>query len=427
MYTGDSINETEKKKKYMGVDGQCYIGTKDVLFDRTIVYNNGVKIPYSELQNFRIATANATLLCVEGGSAGRKIAQLDRDVCFGNKLCCFIPIAIQPQYINYYLQSPSFISVFKSNTTGIIGGVSINTLKAILFAVPPLKEQSRIVGHLIELEPLISEYDKYEQEDRTLDEELPTMLRKSILQYAIQGKLVPQDPTDEPASALLEHIRNERKVSSGSKKSAANADSIIYKNSDDNSYYEKIGNKVTNINDDIPFEIPDSWLWVRLGTLFQHNTGKALNATDRIGTKKKYITTSNLYWDHFNLDFLKEMYFTEDEMEKCSIFPGDLLVCEGGDIGRAAIWSYDIPMCIQNHIHRLRPFVKLEVRFYYYVLYLYKHTGLIGGTGIGIQGLSSNVLHNLLVPLPPIKEQQRIVSKIQIAFESIPNSLIMRK
>ena len=164
--------------------------------------------------------------------------------------------------------------------------------------------------------------------------------------------------------------------------------------------------------DEVPFDIPDSWEWVRLGELFQHNTGKALNASNRTGQLKQYITTSNLYWDRFELDNLKEMHFSDSEVEKCTVIKGDLLVCEGGDIGRAAIWSYDYPMCIQNHIHRLRAYLPLCTRFFYYLFDLYKHEGWIGGKGIGIQGLSSNAIHSLLFPFPPLAEQYRIVDAI---------------
>ena len=180
----------------------------------------------------------------------------------------------------------------------------------------------------------------------------------------------------------------------------------------DNTPYEKIGDEVRSLADEIPFDIPDSWEWVRLGELFQHNTGKALNAANRTGQLKQYITTSNLYWNRFELDNLKEMHFSESEVEKCTVVKGDLLVCEGGDIGRAAIWSYDYPMCIQNHIHRLRAYVPLCTRFFYYLFDLYKHAGWIGGKGIGIQGLSSNAIHSLLFPLPPLAEQYRIVDAI---------------
>ena len=167
-----------------------------------------------------------------------------------------------------------------------------------------------------------------------------------------------------------------------------------------------------SLADEVPFDIPDSWEWVRLGELFQHNTGKTLNAANRTGQLKQYITTSNLYWDHFELDNLKEMHFSESEVEKCTVIKGDLLVCEGGDIGRSAIWPYDYPMCIQNHIHRLRAYVPICNRFFYYLFDLYKHAGWIGGKGIGIQGLSSNAIHAIFFPLPPLAEQYRIVDAV---------------
>ncbi|MDD6324573.1 MAG: restriction endonuclease subunit S [Lachnospiraceae bacterium] len=163
----------------------------------------------------------------------------------------------------------------------------------------------------------------------------------------------------------------------------------------------------------MPFEIPESWEWVRLGELFQHNTGKALNSSNRSGELLTYITTSNLYWNRFEIDNLREMYFSEAEIQKCTATKGDLLVCEGGDIGRAAIWSYDADIRIQNHIHRLRPYSEVCVEYHYYIFFLYKHAGWIGGKGIGIQGLSSNALHSLLFPLPPLQEQRKIVTKIK--------------
>ena len=182
----------------------------------------------------------------------------------------------------------------------------------------------------------------------------------------------------------------------------------------DNLPYEKVGkNEPVCIADEVPFEIPESWEWVRLGELFQHNTGKALNSSNRSGELLTYITTSNLYWNRFEIDNLREMYFSEAEIQKCTATKGDLLVCEGGDIGRAAIWSYDTDIRIQNHIHRLRSYSEVCVEYYYYIFFLYKHAGWIGGKGIGIQGLSSNALHSLLFPLPPLQEQCRIVTKIK--------------
>ena len=241
-------------------------------------------------------------------------------------------------------------------------------------------------------------------------------LKNSILQWAIQGKLVPQDPNDEPASMLLERIRVEKEKLIKEKKIKKDKnESIIYRG-EDNSYYEKFlaTGEVKCIDEEIPFEIPATWEWCRLGYIFSHCTGKALNGTNRKGNLYTYITTSNLYWDRFELSSLKEMYFTEEELGKCTATKGDLLVCEGGDIGRSAIWNYDYNIRIQNHIHKLRSYIPLCTRFFYYVMYLYKGIGYIGGKGIGIQGLSSNALHSLLVPVPPIAEQERIVKRLEI-------------
>ena len=192
-------------------------------------------------------------------------------------------------------------------------------------------------------------------------------------------------------------------------------------------HYEKFADgTVKCIEDEIPFELPKSWSWCRVGNIFAHNTGKALNSSDSNGTKLTYITTSNLYWDRFELENLKEMPFTDTELEKCTVRKGDLLVCEGGDIGRAAIWQKDEEIRIQNHIHKLRPLIELSNRFYYYVFFLWKQTDRIGGRGIGLQGFSSKALHNLVVPLPPIREQIDIVTQVDSIFEildSIEKSL----
>ena len=248
-------------------------------------------------------------------------------------------------------------------------------------------------------------------------------LRQKILDLAIRGKLVPQDPTDEPASVLLERIRAERQrlVKEGKLKAKdVKNDSIIYKDPSDNLHYEKFADgTIKCIEDEIPFDIPESWCWTRFGYIFAHNTGKALNANSQTGTLHKYITTSNVYWDAFELNNLKEMRFTEEELYKCLIQKGDLLICEGGDIGRSRIWDKEYSLCIQNHLHRARSIIQLCVELYYFVLYLYKAKDMINGQGIGLQGLSSNRLHSLLVPLPPMREQYEIVESINKYFAYI--------
>ena len=219
-------------------------------------------------------------------------------------------------------------------------------------------------------------------------------LKSSILQLAMQGKLVSQDVLDEPAQELLERVRRKKRELIKAKKVPKDK-------------------KVDAVSEDEQlFDIPESWVWTRVGELFQHNTGKALNGSNKEGTVLPYITTSNLYWNRFELDKLKEMPFTDSELEKCTAKKGDLLVCEGGDYGRAAIWSYDYDIRIQNHVHKLRPYETLCIEYFYYVFYYLKNTGQIHGKGIAIQGLSSGTLHNLAVPLPPLNEQYRIVDKI---------------
>ena len=323
---------------------------------------------------------------------------------------------IDPNYIVNYLKSPYVDNLINSITYGVkMPRVGTETMTSLLVPIPPLEEQQRIVEKIDEVASAVSAYDVAYQKTETLNSAFPEALKKSILQEAVQGKLVPQDPSDEPAEALLERIRAEKQrlIKEGKIKKDKH-DSVIFRW--DNSHYEKLDGVERCIDDELPFEIPDSWEWVRLGTVFQHNTGKALNASNRAGEKLTYITTSNLYWDRFVLDNLKTMPFTDSEVDKCTVQQGDLLVCEGGDIGRAAIWGSGEPMRIQNHIHRLRAYAPVCTRFFYYLFYLYKGAGRIGGKGIAIQGLSSNAIHNLLFPLPPLHEQERIVNAIDTAL-----------
>lgn len=320
---------------------------------------------------------------------------------------------ISAEYIVNFLKSPYVDGLVNGETYGIkMPRAGTDTMISLLVPLPPINEQHRIVAKIEALLPYIERYGKAEEHLTTLNTTFPEALKKSILQEAVQGKLVPQNPDDEPASVLLERIRAEKQalIKQGKIKKNKNESVIITR---DKIPYEIINGKERCLADEVPFEIPDSWCWCRLGTIFQHNTGKTLNSSNHQGTMMQYITTSNLYWDRFELDKLREMLFTDSEVEKCTVTKGDLLVCEGGDIGRAAIWNYDYPMRIQNHIHRLRSYAPVEVYFFYYVFYLYKRAGLIGGKGIGIQGLSSNAIDKLLIPLPPLAEQKKIVAKIE--------------
>lgn len=225
-------------------------------------------------------------------------------------------------------------------------------------------------------------------------------IRNKTLFLAVSGQLTEHTNGDRSATDLLLRI--------ATKKELLEKTGLIKK--------EK---KLPDPSDDEKkFDIPSSWLWVHMGDIFTHNTGKALNASDSEGELLEYITTSNLYWDRFELKSLKKMRFKPEEIEKYTVTKGDLLVCEGGDIGRSAIWNFDYDMRIQNHIHRLRGFLPDEICtvFYYYIMMLYKQNGWINGRGIGLQGFSAKRLHTLVVPLPPYAEQIRIAERISDVF-----------
>ena len=291
-------------------------------------------------------------------------------------------------------------------------------LKAVLVPIPPLSEQNRLVERYNILLSLIGKYELEANKLNCLNQKVYDKLKKSVLQEAIRGKLIPQLTEEGSAQDLLEQIKLEKQklVKEGKLKKSALTTSTIFRG-DDNKYYTINKKERISVDDEIPFDIPNTWEWCRLGTLFSHSTGKALNASNLKGQLMTYITTSNLYWDRFELDNLKQMRFTDEEIEKCTATFGDLLVCEGGDIGRAAIWNYQYDIRIQNHIHKLRAYKQLCTKFFFWLFYFYKATGRIGGKGIGIQGLSSKALDNILIPLPPLKEQQRIVAQIEKLFK----------
>lgn len=241
-------------------------------------------------------------------------------------------------------------------------------------------------------------------------------LKNSILQWAIQGKLVPQDPNDEPASVLLERIRAEKARLVKEKKIKKDKNESIIYHGEDNSYYEKFlaTGEVKCIDDEIPFEIPNGWEWTRIGNIFNHTSGKQQSSSNKNGgTPQKFITTSNLYWGYFVLDNVKIMNFTEEEINNCSATKGDLLVCEGGaGYGRSAIWNYDYDICLQNHVHRLRPCVNGICEYVYHFIYLLKESNNLSSVGTAMPGLSANRLKGLLLPFPPLPEQNKIVAKL---------------
>ena len=328
--------------------------------------------------------ANSVLVTCIGATIGKTGLTTVEGTC-NQQINAIIPTsAILAKFLFYVCISDYMQHEIKANASATtLPILNKGNFSKIAITIPPLQEQSRIVKSI---EHWLSLVDCIEGNKENLQRTIREAKSK-VLDLAIHGKLVPQDPTDEPASELLKRINPKAEITS------------------DNGHYQKL---------------PEGWCETQLGDIFNHNTGKALNSSNTEGTLKDYLTTSNVYWNSFDFSVIKKMLFKESELNKCQITKGDLLVCEGGDIGRAAIWDYDYDICIQNHLHRMRPKVNgICVSFYYYVLYYLKINNMIGGKGIGLLGLSSNALHKLHVPFPPLNEQRRIVAKIEEIFAQL--------
>ena len=367
------ISDIDHKMPKAVDNGVLFLSAKDLLNDGTINYTDDVKMISEEdflrLSRKALPQKNDIIYSRIGACLG-KARVVTKDIRFiVSYSCCTIrPVIIDSTFLASILDGDFVLNQAKEGTQSVgVPDLGMASIKQFLIPIPPLIEQQRIDERLQYALNIVQQIST-ERDDLSL---AVAQAKSKILDLAIRGKLVPQNPDDEPASVLLERIRGEKEdwIRQGKIK-RDKKESVIFRG-EDNSYYEKIGTEVRCINSEIPFDLPETWCWCRLGTLFAHNTGKALNSSDSAGTPMTYITTSNLYWDRFELDSLKEMPFTDSEIDKCTVTKGDLLVCEGGDIGRSAIWMFDENIRIQNHIHRLRPYISLSSRFYYYVMYIH--------------------------------------------------------
>ena len=410
-------------KEYLtdATDGINWIKIGDTEKDSKYITSVKERIKQSGVSKSRMVHKGDFLL-TNSMSFGRPyITQVDGCIHDGWLVISLIEQSYRQDFFYYLLSSGYAYSQFAKRVAGaVVQNLNSEKVAISLFPLPPYEEQNRIVQKIKDLLPLVEKFGNDKTLLDKLNADINTRLKKSILQEAIQGKLVPQIAEEGTTQELLEQIKLEKQrfVKEGKLKKSALNDSVIFRG-DDNKYYTINKKEIICVDDKIPYDIPNTWEWCRLGTLFSHCTGKALNASNQKGQLMTYITTSNLYWDRFELDNLKQMRFTDEEIEKCTASFGDLLVCEGGDIGRAAIWNYPYDIRIQNHIHKLRAYKQLCTKFFFWVFYFYKTTGQIGGKGIGIQGLSSKALDNILIPLPPLKEQQRIVAQIEKLFEQL--------
>lgn len=304
-----------------------------------------------------------------------------------------------------------------------LGGTAVGTtmcnlnhkiLSDLLIPIPPLTEQKRIVS---QIEVLFAEVDKIDKDSADLESAL-SLAKQKVLDLAIRGKLVPQNTADEPASELLKRIKAEKEalVRAGKIKRDRH-ESYIFRG-DDNCYHENIDGKVTDITEDIPFDLPDEWEWCRLSTISEFDLGKTLDRQKNTGNYRKYLRSVNVLWGNIDLSDVKEMRFEDTELERYSIKKGDLLICEGGDVGRCAVWDKDFVFYYQNALHRVRFYQKCISLFFQFVMMFFENTGLLKeiSQGVTIKHLTKNTLNSMFFPLPPLAEQKRIVSQVEKLF-----------
>lgn len=397
MYTGNSISAREKAAKYEGLsEGYDYIATKNVLFDQTIEYNNGVRIPLDS--TFKRAYKGSVLLCVEGGSAGRKIGILDRDVCFGNKLCSFRAVKVLNTFLFYYLQSREFRIMFSDNMTGIIGGVGINKLRNILIPMPPLADQERIVAKIVEMLPFVDLYEEAWVRLENLNQRFPIDMQKSILQTAIQGKLVEQRLEEGTAKELYQQIQKEKqRLAKGG---------MIRRT--------KSLPKITE--QEKPFQIPHTWEWTRFGEIISLTSGRDMKPAEYNDKGKgvPYITGAS------NIKGSQIIVNRWTESAKVLARKGDLLLTCKGTVGKTAILE-------RREAHIARQIMAITgngLNMKYIKYYLESQIGfLVSQAKSIIPGIERDNVRNLVFPLPPLAEQRRIVAKIEELF-SLSSKLV---
>ena len=230
-------------------------------------------------------------------------------------------------------------------------------------------------------------------------------LRKKIIELAIQGKLTEQLTSDGDAETLYSQIQEEKAklIKEGKIKKEKSLPSIS--------------------DNEILFDIPSNWKWVHLNNIATSSLGKTLNRSTDKGDELPYLCSINVYWEGIKLDSVKKAKFDEVSKANYRLQKGDLLICEGGDSGRSAIWTYDEEMYYQNALHRVRFYGNIKPEFFCFVLEYYKKSGIINRftTGIGIQHLVQSSLNAMWLPLPPLAEQKRIVEKLDTVLVQINN------
>ena len=307
--------------------------------------------------------------------------------------------------------------------TDAIKGATLNSskLKSMFVPLPPLSEQARIVAEIEKFEPLIAEYDKLEQQATKLDDEIYDNLKKSILQYAIQGTLVPQDPNDEPASVLLARIRAEKKAQLSKKY----VESYIYKG-DDNCYYEHINGKDVDITEEIPFDLPYSWSWVRLKSILNVVSARRVHQSDWKSEGIPFYRAREIAKLAAFNEVNNELFISNELFEAYKTtgipLPGDLMVTAVGTIGKTYIvkktdkfyYKDASVLCFENRFNFQSSWLKYLMDSPYMIEQI-----KAASAGTTVETITIEKAKEYLLTIPPLAEQKRIVEKINEIFAKL--------
>ena len=358
-----------------------------------------------------ILRGDELLLCVRGTTGIIALATKELEGCNVNRgiVPIFFNNDIDRLFIYYQLQTPKVQETIATNTMGsALRQINIKDLRTIKLVLPPLAEQHRIVAKIEELMPMVEEYGKAQEALDKLNAELPEKLKKSILQEAIEGRLVPQDPNDEPVSVLLDKIRKEKAqlVKEGKLKKK-----------------DLISEPITD--EEKPFEIPENWEWVRLQDLVSLISDGTHKTPTYKETGVPFLSVQNISSGILSLERIK--YISEEEhqrlCERVKPQRGDILVCRIGTLGKAIEITWDFDFSIFVSLGLLRP-TNMDITPYM-ILFINSPAGKewidkvkVGG-GTHTYKINLSDLPNMLIPLPPLTEQHRIVAKIEELFAGI--------
>ena len=367
----------------------------------------------SELSKYQLN--NGDLLICEGGDVGRSaVWDRDEEMYYQNALHRVRFYGnIEPRFFQLLMESYKGAKILDNYSKGMtIKHLVQNSLNSIYFPLPPLAEQRRIVEKIKQLTPYLKKYGSVETTLSNLNLAFPDDLKKSILQYAVQGKLVPQDPADEPASVLLEHIRAEKEqlIKAGKIKRDKH-ESVIFRR--DNSYYERVDGIERCIDDEIPFEIPDNWCWARIKSCIDvrdgtHDTPKYVEHGIPLITSKNL---SNGYLDFSTAKLIS----LEDHLsikQRSKVDDGDILFAMIGSIGNPVLYHGNQEFSIKNMalFKKITNDISMD---YAYIFFEYAQTYMKKDATGGVQAfVSLNYLRNYLIPIPPQKEQIRIYNAV---------------